>query len=280
MEKKRVRALATAVFGILLAMSVLRGHYTEDSEMAEIQDAMRNLRRADNLQIASGYTYLKNGVEEQDRVDVWADMLTGEWVSESSATDEDGTRLYLKQFCDGQRLYNYAEWSGEWIQQVGGSVDAPNLESVTVLTYHEDDVCDAVTVEEDGYRKISYTFAPEYLQREHEKRLAEMEKTYAGYEGIGAGEKALRNMEYTVLQYEKSRYEDITVKYAIDENQTLRGLKCTATWVRPALLHTEDGEVYLGEEEKVELELIVEVVRYNQDGTLNKIAQCKNELGY
>lgn len=280
MDKKRARAIAVAAFGILMAMSTLRGSYTEASEMAELQDAMRNLRRADNLQYMSSYTYSRNGVEEEDRVDVWADMLTGEWVSESSATDEDGTRLYLKEFCDGQSLYNYVEWTGEWIPQVGGDLAAPNLESITVLTYHPDDVLETKMADEDGYRTLTYTFTPEYLEQEHEKRLAEMEKTYRAYESLGAGKEVLTNMERTVQQFDLSHYEDIKVTYTIDGDQTLRGLECTATWIKPEIKKTESGEVLLGQEEKVSLHLVVEVVRYNQDGTLNKIEQCRNELGY
>lgn len=280
MNKKCMHAGVVVIFGLFLAMYSLRGSYTEQQEMAELQDAMRNLRRVDNLQLTSSYTYFQGGVAEVDRVDVWVDMLSGLWVSESFATDEDGTRLYLRQFCDGRSLYNYMEWTGEWMPQSGGNTAAPNLESITVLTYREDDILETKTEEKDGYREITYTFTPEYLGREHEKRLAEMKKAYAEYESIGAEGEAFENMERTVQQFAQSYYKDITVTYKIDKEQILRGLECNATWMKPALETAENGEVYLGEEESVELQLVLEVVRYDQDGTLNKIEQCRNELGY
>lgn len=280
MEKKKVRAAAITVFGILLAVAAVLGDYTEQSEMAMLQDAMRNLKRVDNLQMAYSYAYAKDDSYGEDSVEVWADMLTGSWVGEYKTMDEDGTRLYLRQFCDGQSVYNYVDWSGEWAVQAGESTWVPNLESLTALVYRAEDILETRTWEEDGDQKISYVFTPEYLQQQHEKRYAHMRESYERYQREGASGEELYNVALSVDQYEKSRYEQIVVTYTLDPEQILRSMECTATMVAPELTPDETGRMRLGEERETKLVLRIDVQRYNQGGILNKIAQCRSELLY
>ena len=110
----------------------------------------------------------------------WADMLTGDWISEHYTTDEDGTRLYLKQFCDGRDLYHYIDWSGEWEQilpQQRENTVIPDYEMVTDLGYAWTDVEDLERVTEDGAVEITCSFTQEYLEEVWENQEAQVEKS-------------------------------------------------------------------------------------------------------
>lgn len=253
----------------------------ERGELAQVQGAMRNLKRVDNLQMTYIYSFSQGEITGTDEVDVWADMLTGSWVSEYYTTDEDGTRLYLKQFCDGREVYNYIEWNGEWAaaQNIDGN-DVPKLENITVLTYDGNDILEAESETMDGGQKISYSFTPEYLEGEREKRIAEIETAYSSYQKSGVSEEELDSVRLTVEQYKQTRYEDMIVAYTVDANQVLRGMECTATLIMPELLQDENGQTDLGGEQEMEILLRIDVERYNQEGIQNKIEQCRNEIMY
>ena len=120
MVKRKIRALVVMAFGVALAaFSALNGS-TQCAELAMLQDAMRELRRTDNLEFSYENTIAGAGVSRGEKTVVWADALSGSWVSEHYITDEDGTRRYLKKFCDGGSVYQYAEWSGEWLLSEDG----------------------------------------------------------------------------------------------------------------------------------------------------------------
>ena len=116
MEKRKLRILTVVVFAGVLIFGALRQNSTRRGELGEIQVAMWNLGKVDNLQLSYEYRWKQNGSAGGETMHAWADMLTGDWISEHYTTDEDGTRLYLKQFCDGRDLYHYIDWSGEWEQ--------------------------------------------------------------------------------------------------------------------------------------------------------------------
>ena len=116
MEKRKLRILTVVVFAGVLIFGALRQNSTGRGELGEIQVAMWNLGKVDNLQLSYEYRWKQNGSAGGETMHAWADMLTGDWISEHYTTDEDGTRLYLKQFCDGRNLYHYIDWSGEWEQ--------------------------------------------------------------------------------------------------------------------------------------------------------------------
>lgn len=281
MEKKTVGTTAVVIFGAILVISALSGNNMERGELAQVQGAMRNLKRVDNLQMTYIYSFSQGEITGTDEVDVWADMLTGSWVSEYYTTDEDGTRLYLKQFCDGREVYNYIEWNGEWAaaQNIDGN-DVPKLENITVLTYDGNDILEAESETMDGGQKISYSFTPEYLEGEREKRIAEIETAYSSYQKSGVSEEELDSVRLTVEQYKQTRYEDMIVAYTVDANQVLRGMECTATLIMPELLQDENGQTDLGGEQEMEILLRIDVERYNQEGIQNKIEQCRNEIMY
>ena len=145
MEKRKLRILTVVVFAGVLVFGALRQNSTGRGELGEIQVAMWNLGKVDNLQLSYEYRWKQNGSAGGETMHAWADMLTGDWISEHYTTDEDGTRLYLKQFCDGRNLYHYIDWSGEWEQilpQQRENTVIPDYEMVTDLGY---DVTDPTT---------------------------------------------------------------------------------------------------------------------------------------
>ena len=158
MEKRKLRILTVVVFAGVLIFGALRQNSTGRGELGEIQVAMWNLGKVDNLQLSYEYCWKQNGSAGGETMHAWADMLTGDWISEHYTTDEDGTRLYLKQFCDGRDLYHYIDWSGEWEQilpQQRENTVIPDYEMVTDLGYDGTDVEDLERVTEIMYEKNS-----------------------------------------------------------------------------------------------------------------------------
>ena len=96
MEKRKLRILTVVVFAGVLIFGALRENSTGRGELGEIQVAMWNLGKVDNLQLSYEYCWKQNGSAGGETMHAWADMLTGDWISEHYTTDEDGTRLYLK----------------------------------------------------------------------------------------------------------------------------------------------------------------------------------------
>ena len=120
-RRAQTEAAVAVIFSFLLVFSAARSNTTGRGELGEVQIAMWNLNRVDNLQMSYVYTVRQNAGEGGETMDVCADLLTGSWVSKHYATDEDGTRLYLRQFCDGKNIYHYIDWNGDWekIQTMG-----------------------------------------------------------------------------------------------------------------------------------------------------------------
>lgn len=285
MEKKAVRAMAAIIFGTVLTVSAMRGSHTESEEFVRLQNSMRNLKRVNNLQMTYSYTVEKKGMSTSEQVDVWADMLSGSWVSEHYTTDEDGTRLYLRQYCDGRTIYHYIEWTGEWEAAENVSVTnsgntVPNLDNLTVLDFDEGDIVVSENEKTEEEESIVYTFTPEYLQEEVDKNVAEMEKMYLSYQKSGMSEEDIQTAELNVEQYKNMVYEDAAVTYTINASEVLETMKSTATLLMPEITKDETGQLILGENQEVKISIVADVIIYDQDGILNKIEACKNEVYY
>lgn len=151
----------------------------EKGELRVLQTAIRNLRRADNLQFTYSSTNSYAGEISIMQADVWADLLTGSWAAEYYTIDNDGTRLFLKEFCDGTTTYNYIDWSGEWsVQTDEKEPDVPFLESITTLNYSEEDIVDFECEDAGGRKKISYGFTPEYLMQYQQMQVKDVTAIY------------------------------------------------------------------------------------------------------
>ena len=166
MKKRNAQAAAAILFVSVLSVMAMTGGSMEQGELRQLQTAMRNLRRADNLQYTYSSTNSYAGEISIMQADVWADLLTGSWAAEYYTIDTDGTRLFLREFCDGTTTYTYIDWSGEWSAQADQKeTDVPFLEGIIMLNYSEADIVDFKCEDEGGIKKISYGFTPEYLMR-------------------------------------------------------------------------------------------------------------------
>lgn len=281
MVSRKVQAFTAIVFGSLLAIAVLTESSAGHGALGELQNAMRNLKRVDSLQMTYTFTNTQKGVAVGEQVDVWSNMLDGNWTSEHYTTDEDGTRIYLRQFCDGRNVYHYIDWNGEWEQaKEVSSTAVPNLEMITALSYEWTDIAKEEVGEENGMQKITFTFTSDYLAKRAQAQLQEIEASYMKYEKSGATKEQLASVERSVEQYRQTTYDRMTVIYLIDDNKVLRDVRCEVTLTMPEIVHDISGDLVLGSSQQVEMMVQVNVERYNQDGTLNKIEQCKNEMLY
>lgn len=281
MVSRKVQAFTAIIFGSLLAIAVLTESSAGHGALGELQNAMRNLKRVDSLQMTYTFTNAQRGTVVGEQVDVWSNMLDGNWTSEHYTTDEDGTRIYLRQFCDGRNVYHYIDWNGEWEQAIETSSTAvPNLEMITALSYEWTDIAKEEVGEENGMQKITFTFTSDYLAKRAQAQLQEIEASYMKYEKSGATKDQLASVERSVEQYRQTTYDRMTVTYLIDNNKVLRDMRCEVTLTMPEIVHDLSGDLVLGSSQQVEMTVQVNVERYNQDGTLNKIEQCKNEMLY
>lgn len=276
MEKNKIRAIAVIIFGAFLVIPALTGGGIEQPELRQLQDAMRDLKRVDNLEMSYINSVSRFGIASSEQVDVWADMLTGSWTSEHYTTDEDGTRPYLKKFFDGKSMYVYVDWQGRWaVSEEADSSEVPNLDKITTFEYGADDILEVTSEEEDGGQKITCTFTPEYLEKERDKQVAQIESMYVSYQKNDAADDMLRLVEMTVEQTRQMRYEDVSVTYMIDENQVLRGMEYSAKMIMPQMGSDEHGEPILGEESETQMLLKVNIKGYDRDDILRKIGESQ-----
>lgn len=278
MEKKEIHAAVTIVFASMLTVFAMTGGNTQRGEMRQIQDSIRNLRRVDNLRFSYSYAVSDKNEKITNRTEVWSDQLTGSWAAEYYTTDADGTRLYLRRFCDGKAVYTYIDWSGEWEKQgVGAELEVPCMEDITAIDYGDSDIVDVKSERENGIMKISYDLAPEYLTAMSEENLASIEAYYGNYHALGDdGEDD--SMGLAVAQYRQMRIGDASVVYKIDENEILYSGTCFFEIIQPGIVTGEDGSRQLGEEQKIQNLLTFQIIGYDQDSILDKIEQWESEI--
>lgn len=280
MEKRRIQVLATMTFAVALVTSAMIGGSTQCAELALLQSAMRELRRTDNLEFSYESTIAGAGAAKSERVVVWADQLSGSWVSEHYTTDEDGTRLYLKQFCNGLQVYHYVEWNGEWELQEAESTDIPYFDRIIDLPYDGDDIMNIKLHQKVDVQELSYQFTQEYLDTQNQKRQQTLEEYYTNYQMLQTSDEGADKVALAVAQYRQTREEGTSVVYRIDSAGVMRGLRCRMTLVSPEIVYDKDEKPVLGREYESSYEIKIEISRYNQEGVLNKIEQCANEVSY
>lgn len=302
MKKRNLQVMAIVIFTSILVTTAAAGRVFEYEEVGMIQDAMRNLKRVNNMmysyETSVSYEALEsekladaiepislsetsNAAESKDvqteRVDVWLDQLSGSWVCEYYTTDEDGTRCILKQFCDGRNVYSYVEWNGEWEMQQDADLEPPSLDSLIVMDYNGKDITNIKSENEGGAVKIDYIFTLEYIQELQEKYADMMEDSYEKYLKMQAPEDTVSAMELTAQQYRKTTWENIEISCMIDEQGVYCSHESTVALVQPEIVTDANGVKSLGEKHLLKYNIDIKVLRYNQDGILNKIEQCRNE---
>ena len=101
MDKKSVQAVLVTIFsGVLFLESMFAGGVASE-ETGKVLDAMRGLRRVNNVHYLVTNSYSGNQDIVQQTQEVWADLLDETWMVEYKNTDADGAMTYVKEFCDG-----------------------------------------------------------------------------------------------------------------------------------------------------------------------------------
>lgn len=280
MEKKRARAMVVFIFTIGLMTAAMLWDNTQSAELGLLQNSMRELKRVDNMQFSYVSTARGAGVQTGDQIRIWSDQLSGRWASEHYKTDEDGTRLYLKQFCDGNLVYNYIEWTGEWERQNTKDRELPYLDGILSMPYDDGDIVDLVCNESEEGTEISFGFTEEYIKKLSEERQKTVEQSYENYLKMSGEVGNAENVELSVEQYKRTREKDVKVIYHINEQDVLEGVACVISVVQPELVYNTDGQLELGKDREYSYEIAVTIEHYNQQGTLNRLEQCRNEIMY
>lgn len=278
MGKRKVRILfVILILGVITAAAVTVKSMDQD-EMGQVRNAMRNLRRLDNLEFSYQNTFSGKEGEETSRIDVWSDQLTGQWTAEYYTSDEDGTWMYLQQFCDGMFVYDYNEWNGDWSgNSEVKSMEAPNWDELTTISYRDSDILDVACNTQGEYMEISHTFTPEYISQIMQQNQSEMETMFQRYEDNTAF-KDVQDITLAVDQYQNTQITDAKVIYQIDKNNILRRKEYLLTMVRPQLVTDGISDKKLGEEEEIAIRIVVEVTGYNQNVITDKIEALRPEL--
>lgn len=278
MGKRKIRILFVILFLVAITAAAVTVKSMNQDEMGQVRNAMRNLRRLDNLEFSYQNTFSDKEGAETSRIDVWSDQLTGQWTAEYYTSDEDGTWMYLQQFCDGISVYDYSEWNGDWVRdsEVKGT-EVPNWDEITAISYGEDDILEVTWDTNGEYLEISHTFTPEYISQIMLKNQAEMETMFQRYEDYTASGD-VQDITLAVTQYQNTQITDAKVSYRIDGNNILRRKEYLLTMVRPRLVTEGTADKKLGEEEEITIRIVVEVTGYNQNAITEKINTLKPDM--
>lgn len=280
MEKRKFRIVVVMAFGVtLLAVSVLDGSVSS-TELAMLQGAMRELRRTDNLEFSYENILLEKGTSKSEKAVIWADTLSGSWVGEYYITDEDGTRRYLKKFCDGESVYEYVEWSGEWELLEEEEDSIPYFSQITDLPYDDDDILDIRLEQQGNLQEISYEFTTEYMEKQNRRRIQMLEDYYKNYKRLQTSDESQEQIELAAEQYRQTSEEKETVVCHIDPAGVMQDFCSVLTLSVPEIIYDDAGGQTLGAEAESIYETKIKIHRYNQDVVLNKIEQCRREALY
>lgn len=280
MEKRKFRIVVVMAFGVtLLAASVLDGSVSS-TELAMLQGAMRELRRTDNLEFSYENILAEKGTSKSEKAVIWADTLSGSWVGEYYITDEDGTRRYLKKFCDGESVYEYVEWSGEWDLLEEEEDSIPYFSQITDLPYDDDDILDIRLEQEGNLQEISYEFTTEYMEKQNRRRIQMLEDYYKNYQRLQTSDESQEQIELAAEQYRQTSEEKETVVCHIDPTGVMQDFCSVLTLSVPEIIYDDAGGQTLGAEAESIYETKIKIHRYNQDVVLNKIEQCRREVLY
>ena len=280
MEKRKFRIVVVMAFGVtLLAASVLDGSVSS-TELAMLQGAMRELRRTDNLEFSYENILAEKGTSKSEKAVIWADTLSGSWVGEYYITDEDGTRRYLKKFCDGESVYEYVEWSGEWELLEKEEDSIPYFSQITDLPYDDDDILDIRLEQQGNLQEISYEFTTEYMEKQNRRRIQMLEDYYKNYQRLQTSDESQEQIELAAEQYRQTSEEKETVVCHIDPTGVMQDFCSVLTLSVPEIIYDDAGGQTLGAEAESIYETKIKIHRYNQDVVLNKIEQCRREVLY
>ena len=280
MEKRKFRIVVVMAFGVTLLVSAVLDGSVSSTELAMLQGAMRELRRTDNLEFSYENILSEKGASKSEKAVIWADTLSGSWVGEYYITDEDGTRRYLKKFCDGESVYQYVEWSGEWELLEEEDDNIPYFSQITDLPYDDDDILDIRLEQQGNLQEISYEFTTEYMEKQNRRRIQMLEDYYKNYKRLQTSDESQEQIELAAEQYRQTSEEKETVVCHIDPAGVMQDFCSVLTLSVPEIIYDDAGGQTLGAEAESIYETKIKIHRYNQDVVLNKIEQCRREVLY
>lgn len=263
MNKRAVQAIGiTVVTGVLFLQAVVAGGVASE-EMGMVMDAMRGLRRSDNI-----YYELTSFTKGEETVQkIWADLLTEQWVEELFVHDDDGVVVSWKRYFDGEQEWLSDGQSGWETTDSDGSV--PGLSTITDFPLGVDDITETKREEKDGCQVLTFTVADELLEKRRQSFIDELETEDAG----GSMQEA------SYQQYVNTRYEHVVISYEIDPQGVLTEIHFSIELTQPQLLLKGGGKYELGEEETYQMGYTVEVVCVNDNASVEKIGECAIEIG-
>lgn len=268
-RKQKIGIIVTFLFMVSLTCASVAGA-SDIRFLGQVKEAMRDIRRADNLHyIYTNAVSYKNS-SETSRVEVWADLLTDSWRADYSIIDEDGEWLFLRKYCDGKSIYYDNQWDEDWdISEENEELDVPNIEELTILTYNTKDILEESIEYEDGYSVIFHMFTPEYTAELLQENREELEQMW--YHSISDGDNPA-NENLLLKQYQQTKVSDAAVTYWLDKEGVLCKKEMTITLLRPRLEFAADGTKTLGEQEEISIITGVEVLEYNADSMVQNIS--------
>ena len=277
MDKKSVQAVLVTIFsGVLFLESMFAGGVASE-ETGKVLDAMRGLRRVNNVHYLVTNSYSGNQDIVQQTQEVWADLLDETWMVEYKNTDADGAMTYVKEFCDGVTVNSYQ--AGTWSEWNGYSTttDIPNYQALTNPGYREEDIVSAETADlDDGAKQIIFSLSGQQLKEKRDQALDLIEP--AGFKERDDTEQ-MDKMSVYYEQYQKTGYQNERIVYTINKSGVLTGMEYSFDVKRPKVV-IKGGVQKLEWEEQYAMGVKIEVLSYNQANIPKVIRKCAADAGY
>ena len=277
MDRKSVQAVLVTIFsGVLFLESMFAGGVASE-ETGKVLDAMRGLRRVNNVHYLVTNSYSGNQDIVQQTQEVWADLLDETWMVEYKNTDADGAMTYVKEFCDGVTVNSYQ--AGTWSEWNGYSTttDIPNYQALTNPGYREEDIVSAETADlDDGAKQIIFSLSGQQLKEKRDQALDLIEP--AGFKEQDDTEQ-MDKMSVYYEQYQKTGYQNERIVYTINKSGVLTGMEYSFDVKRPKVV-IKGGVQKLEGEEQYAMGVKIEVLSYNQANIPKVIRKCAADAGY
>lgn len=263
MNKRAVQAIAVAVVTGMLFLQAMMAGGVASEEMGMVMDAMRSLRRSDNVH----YELLSFTRGEETTQKIWVDLLTENWLEELSVEDDDGMVVFWKRFFDGSEEWMSDGQSGWEPVEAGSSV--PGIDIITEFPLGIDDIAETEYLEEEECKKVIFTVCDDVLEKHKQEFLAMLETE----------KQDERMQQISYQQYENTSYKNVSIVYSIDEEGQLREVLFSMDVTQPEILLNGGGTYVLGEKETYQMGYSAKVVSVNDTEVAKKVEKCAAEVG-
>ncbi len=262
MNRRAAQAITVAVAsGALFLQGIVAGGVASE-EMGIVMNAMRGLRRSQNL----CYEMTSFNREEEMVQKIWADFLTESWTEELALYDADGMVVSLRRYFDGTRSW-ISDGQGGWETADFGRA-APGIGALTQFPLKVGDIRETEYSKESGCAKVTFRLADGLLEKRRQDVLAMME--------ADGSETVMREASYE--QYAGTSLENASITYAADPEGVLAEVHVSIDVTQPELLLKGSGDYSLGEDVTYQTGYTAKVVCYNDAEVTEKIKSCGAEV--